>query len=1242
MSSRRVSLLDLVHSRNSSPIPFTKPFISSPFPSSSSLNRNSNQDKDNRYHYTNRFNCDDNTSPDPLNCLSAHSLQNENLNIDPDPDPDKDPLNCISPPSIVPVLEPINQPYRRKRGRPKNQRRNNKKAAQITEKDQDHFKTPRPIVAGSDPIHEPLKGHRGRSKKQKSTDVQISHIVIDKHQDFTEDRDEDKSNNIERDRRGEHCLEEYIPTHQADRSTRYRLTPSELHKQPGRAYPTTRPVQIQYTTSSERSSTLPQTDHSEFTVPGSTGVSEATTPKLVQTCCLDSTPVTPRAPDQSSDSPIELPRIKDTTEKNSVACTSPIHLRSSVTPYRAISLEDSPKRRSSSPPVTPLISPSEGDLLPLALLAQAAFQQILPAPPCILPGNIDLKSDIRPPSATRSSSLITSKLGAPTLESHALKQNLSLLLDHSSLSSLSPVPTEINLSPFLLLPAIPRPSLHFIPAEFIENHGLAHADPRAEPDASIKSPLAVYNIKKPPDKTILSDSSAQDLDITPSSNHQILPDQSSVSVQHTQTKVIVGVKSVSPYICTTTERSAKHAIVSGSASTTTVPKSRNPTTRQPKIKLYIPRRHSTRIASRTAQDGARPVQTANSLVSVLIEPTSRQLTLPIKTSTNPQISNSVVADQTDNIKTNFKMASLPKREAKKPSRFQSPLESSASPPPPSAPTPPMESAPTPKDEGFSDSSLTPPPLSQGQITHSQRSPPAETAPRTILEEVPKKKRGRPSNAAIGKQVAEAATPSDDKDKVGRQGSEEGFPKKKRGRPSTKRLLSTSDQISSSATSTAEGSVSPTKIPKIKLSISKQPKQEAVPSNEKPEQDASTSLSIKKSVNTAGLGKKRKSEVVEAVSNVDNQEPVKKTKIVLKSVKTSSGSPAPPIKSLDEKVEINKKAKQTKGDAIEKPAVKSETQVKAKRPVRDYSSSSESEEEVVVKPKKKAQRIIEDDEEEERPKKKVQKLETTATVEGQDKLRSNGKEPPVISQTAIEEDTSVTKADKADDEGEDATRSSRSISPEKEKEKHLSKASSPKTLPKIIKKKPRPSELAEKAKGPETPINKSEGLVKSKAPVEEGSTKKTLPPKKAIPPGVKSAQAGTQASSPATKPSGHGMGLLGNTLALLQGTSTPKAKDPKIVERKEKKEIPKVNKRGGWTEEWILTPEQQREYDASAPQREAARKKREEWMKNPVNLQEAKDNYKVDSMQPRTIAVPGAMGIQTAGKPSQMVAALLGW
>ncbi|WVW85473.1 hypothetical protein I302_107511 [Kwoniella bestiolae CBS 10118] len=596
----------------------------------------------------------------------------------------------------------------------------------------------------------------------------------------------------------------------------------------------------------------------------------------------------------------------------------------------------------------------------------------------------------------------------------------------------------------------------------------------------------------------------------------------------------------------------------------------------------------------------------------------------------------------------FTMSSLPKRQTRKPSRFQSQS------PPPSAPTP-KHSALTPEHEGFSDTSLTPPPLPQ--------EPPSDHL--TVKEEIFKKGKGKAAKvleasvAQENNEQNEVAVKGKGKAKELSPPGSEGVAKvsKKKGRQLPKHVpLGISDQTTqSSSTPNTEGSASPSKIT-LKLNIGKASHESTPgPSAEaKPDQRQDDKPGMKK-----GKGKKRKSESVEpdlsAQAGDEGSGGAKRLKLKIKPVKESP-TPAPnPVSDIQKGEDIvagddeNRDQKpKTKNVEPEESIVKVKS--KGRKVVRNHSSSeSDEEEEKVRKPKKKLQRVIKDEDESmdesEQVNSKPAMMKRTAPI---DQPKSKGIPP-------LSAPTSPGKPAPTADLPQSGTERQPSTSPER---KGRSKFS-PAPASKPVKKKARPSEPSSEAtqkkapaKGPDTPINKSEGLARSKSstqlvPEEGGSSKKPFPAmKKSLPPSkVTAGPSGT----PNAKPSGHGIGLLGNTLALLQGTGgTPKAKDTskKDGSAKDKKDStgsPQVTKRrGGWADEWVLTPEQEKEYAASKGQREAERKKREEWRKNPVNLQEAKDIYKVDSMQPRTIAVPGAMGIQTSGKPSEVAAALLGY
>ncbi|WRT68544.1 uncharacterized protein IL334_005521 [Kwoniella shivajii] len=561
----------------------------------------------------------------------------------------------------------------------------------------------------------------------------------------------------------------------------------------------------------------------------------------------------------------------------------------------------------------------------------------------------------------------------------------------------------------------------------------------------------------------------------------------------------------------------------------------------------------------------------------------------------------------------------------------------------------LPSAPaTPKDDehAFSDSSLTPPPGSQDAALakHSQRKIAKSKVFNTKTLGVTGKNKGKEQEQGIPVQQVE-----------------EPFVPKKRGRPPRQGLPKsiTTDLEQQTPTPTTERSTSPQKLtlkfnaPKAEAASDK-PK---ITSNDEAIKAELASTSPVKQPNKK-QAKKRKSESIESGSaeatgadlRGNQKENDKKPKISLKISKpkaSRSHSPVPsktdnkdnaavPILAEDVKGskkkegDINTKTSENMGKKEVSDVSIPKKKGKGKRVQSDYSSTdSEEEEERIKKSKKKAHRVVHDeDEDEDLPKKKAGK---TPKAAGE---ITKSEDPHMPKSTSISKTASNTGL----------TEGSKERLPSKSPDKRDSVQSSPPRAQQI-KKKPRPSEPIKSALkkevsaiGSDTPVNKSEGLARSKSTSQlvssaEGSIKKPLPPKKPVP---KPGQSGTPV--PAVKASGHGIGLLGNTLALLQGTSTPKAKEGKDL----KKETPKPVRRGGWTDEWVLTPEQEREFAASRPRREAERKEREEWGNDPVNLQEAKDIYRVDSMQSRTIAIPGAMGIQTGGKASAMVRALLGF
>ncbi|WWC63435.1 uncharacterized protein I303_106037 [Kwoniella dejecticola CBS 10117] len=1223
MQRRKIAVVDLVHSHNSSPVPFTRPSIPLPlsqFTSPISLTGGRQTSSGPYAENQDRFKGNDITSPDPLNCLSPTSPHPEEaVHLDPDPDP----LNCLSPippglqrPDLYPDPDSDPDPHIE------------------WDKDPPSILSHLPPVPAAIAVEPPPKRKKGRPRKKDKD------IVVEKGGTPSEDP----------------------------------LNPAEPSRSAARRS-TTRRVRTRHTTSAAR---VDVPLHDLSAPQSSSAVGQYFTPQLVQTYQPDSSEITY----QSANLPYpSLAGYYESAYKVTCCPALPVKLKHTEFQPSSSSLEQSQKAESRPSRFTPADSHDRSDLDPLQLLACAA-QQAQSSPSHIVPLNLESKlvessPHPRTPSiATPARQLQGSKVDQTPLNSGlALLQGYASTSSSSSSSSLSPAPTEIAVTPRLLPPDLAEPSILPITFERLDNHLPVQSHVPVDTTSLKNSESFGTGTKKSPETP------SRDLDSnTRSSSLSDLPESFLADpAPRAETRQEEAAPLVLQSSSTTSTETANLPPAVDSTRHTTEVKSRGPSKAPLRPQLGLLRRQSTRIALRSSNEEAASTHREFGIEVELEAITDKIVDTPSDTAQETLSVNKAEYAVPDPHSRN-NMSSLPKRQAKKPSRYQSPLESV---PPASAPTPPMESAPTPKDEGFSDSSLTPPPMSQPKASTSQAIPSATKDEEHATQVASHKGKGaKASGSTSTKPEAEEQDGSSKKAKA----KKEDEPKQKRGRPPSVRLNSTSDRVSSASASVAEGSTSPAKIPKIKLNVgSKSTKQGTAGSSTAPgsEQKRSETPPVTKPGKKAGLSKKRKSESVDPDPVRDTKEPVKKPKIIIKSSKTPSESPAPAAKATSELPKEIANAKESVEEAREqqkkKPIVESQTKPKSKRPVRDYSSDSESDEEYVVKPKRKTQRMIEDDEEDEKadvqPKKKLPKAKEksmTQPIVKEDKEESElakrkGAEKSAGSDLAQKGNRAL--AETHDAKQEQKAEGSSSIPLEKPQDGESANPSSQQTstltlkpLPKVNKKKPRPSEVADKIKGPDTPINKSEGLssLKPKPSAEEGGSlnpnpnpnsnpnKKAVPPRKSLPTGMKPAATSSPAPAPAPAPAPRpSMGLLGNTLALLQGTSTPNAKDkekdPKLKsEMKDKKETPKVVKRGGWAEEWILTPEQQREYEASAAQRESARKRREEWMRNPVNLQEAKDNYKVDSMQPRTIAVPGAMGIQTAGKPSQMVASLLGW
>ncbi|WVF67545.1 hypothetical protein IAT40_002301 [Kwoniella sp. CBS 6097] len=392
------------------------------------------------------------------------------------------------------------------------------------------------------------------------------------------------------------------------------------------------------------------------------------------------------------------------------------------------------------------------------------------------------------------------------------------------------------------------------------------------------------------------------------------------------------------------------------------------------------------------------------------------------------------------------------------------------------------------------------------------------------------------------------------------------------------------------------------------------------------------------------------EVGAANGTPEEEGAVKKLKLSVKSQLEGEPITAKQQKGKKAKKGDVQAGEEDKGETL-KVTIPTKGKGKAKRPVmekdeEERSNEDEDEEKSVVKPKKKAKRIAGDEDE-----------DTTASI----KVKS--KKDQSLPDTAPTIDQLPPKSPKkkniqqsgSSPERANQTKSSptRPVKPLKSKKPRRSEPVSDESDSDEVSPKTKAG-LSEKVKQREKEKDKEKegGLARSKSTpnltnAPEGSAQKKTLPKKQPAPRPSAGGAGTGTGTPAqpNKSSGGPMSLLGNTLALLQGTGTttgtPKGKDGK-KDKETKKETPRAVRKGGWAEEWVLTAEQRKEFEATRTEREAERKKRDQWLVDPVNLQEAKDTYRVDSMQSRTIEVPGSMGIRTEGMASQAIRSLLGF
>ncbi|WVQ95082.1 hypothetical protein IAU59_002176 [Kwoniella sp. CBS 9459] len=599
------------------------------------------------------------------------------------------------------------------------------------------------------------------------------------------------------------------------------------------------------------------------------------------------------------------------------------------------------------------------------------------------------------------------------------------------------------------------------------------------------------------------------------------------------------------------------------------------------------------------------------------------------------------------------------------------------------------------DHGFSDSELTPPPPASQEIRSNQptkqRSKEVASAANDKTNDKTLKVVREPDNedqAATSKPKGKANAGAAKAKGKGRKSTSSSVVASQRPSPA----VDTDLHAGPSTSTPAEGSTSPSKKITLKLNVlssnsaRQTPNRVASPESgigvdPSPEPEPDMDTAAVSQSKKRGKEKKAKSSASTPVAAEDGPRPNKKRKSV--SLETSANTPQGEEEADEEgngpgagavkKVKLSLKAqpgdgsrpgsakdKEPKAKKVKKEDVPAEQEDtgdslkvklpakvkgKAKRPV-DVQGEQElaagvelEEEQKVVKPKKNAKRIAEEDD--------------AISAE------AGSKGSPTKTEQALPEKVSATEIPPARSlENKNVRRTDSSP------ERAVQTKSSPPRIAKSLKsKKPRQSEPAPNESdsdgvplktitGPadKVKVNKEKegGLARSNSTpnlannASEGSTqKKPLLKKKPAP---RPAGAGGTPVQP-SKPAASGMSLLGNTLALLQGTGTttgtPKGKDGK-KDKEVKKETPRPVRKGGWAEDWVLTAEQRKEYEAHRAEREAERKKRDQWRVDPVNLQEAKDTYRVDSMQSRTIGVPGSMGIRTEGMASQAIRSVLGF
>ncbi|OCF32752.1 hypothetical protein I316_05673 [Kwoniella heveanensis BCC8398] len=604
---------------------------------------------------------------------------------------------------------------------------------------------------------------------------------------------------------------------------------------------------------------------------------------------------------------------------------------------------------------------------------------------------------------------------------------------------------------------------------------------------------------------------------------------------------------------------------------------------------------------------------------------------------------------------------------------------------------------------FSDSELTPPPptFQEARLAqnHLQGKSKAKKASTGEGEEKPvKEKTGKDFENAVGRDQAAGEPVTKPRGKAAAGAAKIKGKGKKSDSSSAANSQRPTPALEGDAqvdpSNSAEGSASPTKKITLKLNVAGSARQTPVMDAEEASKErdvgvdnhaaAESSVAEGDTQSRKKQGKelsKAKTSVTPA-PNEDEMKPSKKRKSV--SLETDSNPVDAASTVVDQQREEGggakklklslkarsqgdsrpvKKKKEQKGNTDSPDADGAEVEVKtpakakgkAKRAAGDDSNEQGAappaqEGEKVVKPNKKAKRIPEDEEYAPTAVRALPKGSPTKKDQVSPDTQSNNGPPQLESPN--KKNAQLTVQTSSSPERATLTKSSptRPLRPLKGKKPRRSQPISDDSDDDGSASRKTKAETSEKQRPKEKDSN---GLARSKstpnlanhnnATAAGSAQKKPLLKKKPVQ--KPAAGGGTGTPVQANKSSGPRMSLLGNTLAILQGTGsaagTPKGKDGK-KDNEIKKETPRVVRKGGWTDEWVLTAEQRKEFESHKAEREAERKKRDSWRVDPVNLQEAKDTYRVDSMQDRTIQVPGSMGIRTEGMASQAIKSILGF